>query len=89
MQKALAILTLCVVALTWLPITTRSLTRINSNGKHFQMHSVSGFVVNVTKDRRSITLHWRRVLTTFGAKHITESNQQSFMVAEGVVFENG
>jgi hypothetical protein len=89
-QKNLAVLILCATALGSPPVTTVALTRIADNGNVVQMHSISGFVVDVAQDRRSITLHWLREHTRVSdAAIVTNSCQQSFRVADAVVFKSG
>jgi hypothetical protein len=53
------------------------------------MHRVSGVVVQVDQARRKITLHWRSTWKASWAAFITESNVESFTIAEGVVIKNG
>ena len=89
LQRKFVVLTLCAAALTLLPTTTAALTIILATGKARHVHSVSGFVVHVDQDRRSITLHWFREWIASYMAHITESNQAFFRVAEGVVVKNG
>jgi hypothetical protein len=83
MQKALAVLALCIATLTLLPATIPAITFYRRSGRAVQRHSISGVVVHVDQDRRSFTLQWVSSGKSESGTYHFGSNQQSFRVWEG------
>jgi hypothetical protein len=88
MQKALAILALCIATLTLLPATIPAITFYRRSGRAVQRHSISGVVVHVDQDRRSFTLQWVSSGKSESGTYHFGSSQQSFRVWEGTAYKN-